>query len=709
MKKLFFLFLVCVSTIFADTLGGVNGYLANIPTFATCGDVLNFQMPTLTPEAAAILNEQGNPRYSISNAVDFDVASSTITYRVIEGSEDNVIQSVGILLPDCSSIDQNVVDSQIMQNTAPFANKINSVLNSLPNLSNQFQTDFNNTLSGVSSNLFTLRDTNFGSIGTRQSFLSDFLSQFKTVWQNVLSFVLLIGCGLGAIILAAAVILTGAKLKEIGPRIISGLLMIFIFFGHTGSGISPAATVFNYLVDKGGQLASVASGSATISEVKYSLSNMALADLKAKVAKATQDAQVVNNELPIVSNVLLRCSNTYDINAIQSAKLVKTDASHIFPINLSEVGAKSETEFYARFLLSNTNNNSISMNLPMPSISRISCAMSENQFNDLRNRVQKDAEIIANSANVSTTQLQNFTTSVIKGASENGWVGIALLPASHALAKSADSAIAQNLNQSAFDNFDIKHPIDSFKNIDLKRTIESDMQKVSLLFVPGVSSSIYAPIKDAAKTGFELFTAPAKITSEAAKGAVAGSSELDRDLAGLGTVSIAAGTAAYGASEALKIAGDIFANTVAFFITTAAAQLVLENLPYLVCIGVAGMVIALWHFEVLMFSLALPFRAASAFHQGQGQAAFDIAQKGISIAFKPILIVISVIVSVHCADFFHSITFGLISSQNDMLNGAANATLQATSWSISNPFGGYASYFFSLMKNGLIKGVLLIV
>jgi hypothetical protein len=686
----------------------ITNYVANIPTFATCKEALDLtKRPTLTPEAAAVKDSDGNPVYSIANAVNIDIQSGWVKYRLMHGS--TLFEEITAPVPACTQEDTAAIQ-QAIANAGNFDEKLDLLIAALPATTAAIDAkiDANNTVSSSISQSFRLIETNNG--GAKNQFFNEFFQKFKSVWNYIIYLVGIIGVAAGFVILVSNWLFqTNGKggfwgfVGENAPRLGGGVIVLWLFMGSAGNGLSPAHAIWGWMVTKGDQLASVASGAATISEVKRTIKNSALADLRRKVETAAKENAKLNRELPIVSQVLIGCTNQYNIEAL-TAEGKKANGS-IFPSNLD--GSK-ENDFYASYLkINNTPGALVWLTGKEPFYSLDTCSKAETAFIEGRNKFTANQKVIDNAKNVNLPQLQTYTQTVIQNAKQNGWVGIALLPAQRAIARSADSLIEKNMAQSGL-NFGGMSDLNAFERIyqgiqnwDLQKTAESLLGRATLLLVPG-AQTFYGTSQDAIRGTIDLITLKFRAPAAGAK-AAADQSGGAGAVVTLGGASAASGAVAAGLTiyESVR---NIIASVGAFFIATEIGKIILDSLPFVVCVGVAGVVIALYYAELLFFTLALPFAGAVAFWSGQSSKVVEIGFKGLVVATKPILIVVSVYVAVYTADMLHGLTYTLVETQNAMLLKTASTAYTAdTNW-----LTGLGSYLVAIAKAGLIKGILLI-
>lgn len=699
----------------------ITRYIASIPTFNTCKDALDLtKRPTLTPEAAAVKDSDGNAVYSINNAVNIDIQAGFVKYKLMHGS--TVFEEITVPVPECTQEDTAAVQ-KVIADAGNFAQKLDLLIQALPATTAEIDAkiDENNTKSSAMSQSFRLVESKDGS--DQNQFFNEFFKKFKDVWGYALTIVGLLGVAAGVVIMASGWIfakIDGSKVgffEENGRRLFGGAIMLILFFGVTTNGLSPAHAIWGWFVKKGDQLASVASGAATISEVKRTIKNSALADLRRKVETAAAENAKLNKELPIVSQILIGCTDQYNIQAL-SAEGKKTNGS-IFPPTTDG----KEEDFYASYLkINNTAGALVWLTGKEPFYSLDTCSKAETAFIAGRNKFAVNQQIINSAKSVNIPQLQTYTYTTIKGAKENGWIGIALLPAQRALAKKADSEITQNIKQEGlvFTSFSPLKIYEDLKNWNLQKTAESYIGRSSMMLVPG-AQSIYSTSKDTIHGTLDLMSLLWEIPLVGTKAAA------DQSGAAGAVITLGGATAASAGSAVLLRVSEVLKGLIssmgAHYIATEIAQIVMETLPYLVVVGVAGLAIALYHAELLFFTLALPFAGAAAFWNGQSNQAIEIAWKGLSIAFKPVLIVVSVFVAVHVADFFHSITFSLIEQQNALMIAANKAQYAAdgggsgflsifsgakehanSSW-----FGGLGSYLVNIGKTAFVKSIILII
>ncbi len=151
----------------------------------------------------------------------------------------------------------------------------------------------------------------------------------------------------------------------------------------------------------------------------------------------------------------------------------------------------------------------------------------------------------------------------------------------------------------------------------------------------------------------------------------------------------------------LSTLGSLLVVVVSTVVTILIMMFILSYLPLIAISTASFSVIALYYFSVELFYLASPFVIVFAFATSQLEIVKNVLKTGLNIAFKPLLLVISVVMALFVMELFAGLNSMLIDTQFESL-------FMLTETLVNND-----STMFSDSKNGLtdlgfifIKGIL---
>lgn len=670
------------------TLGqmGTSNYLASAPAFSTCADISSLTLPT--PSTG----------YYIHQGLDIDVQAGVVSYRILQNGD--IIGSQKFNVQPCISYVPN--PSSIA--TAPLDAKLAQVFGDLAALeSAATATDTNNTASSTAQ-MVTFRG-NSASL-----WYSKFWQKISEIYDGYQTFILIaylffVLAGTGFSFTSQKVQNLQANEDQIAKFAMGSFFIIFLFIGNSGFGTTRAHWLLGYAVDEGVSAANFISGAASYSNLQKISQTSLFAGDRAKIQAAASELDFTSQKESAYSKIINGCNNQYDTSYLQSivSKTGQSGTQNVFPQSYNQAGVDSEYEFEYRFL------NPSFQNLPHYSLA--TCASAESQYRALLVSKKQTQSIIDEASKINyRAAASKFANQMTKASKSNGWFGIALLPAQQALAKSQPSPLVSNRQQSAFDKVDFSDIANTYKNFDATRTAESIGQRAAYMFVPG-ASSIYQTTQSSLLAVTDAVTLPISTTLQAT---AAGTAQAGKSPIGGGIIGIAAkvvgldvATAAGAAAglEMLRVGKQLFVNFVSFYATTSLMEAIIDNLVYIVIIAVAAVAIVLYHAELLFFTIAMPFSVLVAFRNGQKEAFFSLLGRGLAIAMRPALIVLSVFVAVYAADLYSSIMSGLTSKETAMLYGHAKSTYEAS----PNLLSGFGDLIASYMGIAVLKGLLNII
>lgn len=490
-------------------------------------------------------------------------------------------------------------------------------------------------------------------------------------------------------------------------RFVIGIPIVMIFYMNGSASTTRAQDIFAWFVGVSTQTANAIANGAHISNAESAISSISsrngftAKEIESEVKKSVVEAQKGSiNEI-----ILSSCMQTYKTELFNSYKTKKTD--NIFPKSPSELG-KSDWEFENEFVNKSALNTGEEEDSKSSYFSVQTCANAEAGYKKyLLEKKQSDVYF----KRILDFSPEKIRVAAVKSMNANitmGWISVALLPAQQAIMNETPSNLDKNTYQSAFDKIDMSS-VDSiaasYTNFDFTRTMDSFAQRFSYFLVPGVSGIFDASKSLLAGTIDMIFT-PVEATLVAAKDAASTANIVTFIIPG--AANVVTGTTG-AALKTISNVKSVMSNTGAFFIAAGAGKMIVESLVYLVIVAVSGLTIAMWYFEVLKYTIVLPFVSLYAFGGHARETILEIVIRGVGIALKPSLIVISILAAVEVGSFFESITTMLITKQDLMLMSHAKAVFENTELSWSNPLAGFGTWLSSTINHGLIEGVLFIV
>lgn len=560
-------------------------------------------------------------------------------------------------------------------------------------------------------------------------FFGGFLAEIKEPYKAAQTYVVLFFILIALISLAGEWIFynvnkitknTGAaktSTVEVMHRFAIGIPLLLIFY--SGSGITTRAQdIFSSWVAEGSNLADALANKVHVSNAKYTIRELGQeGGITAKeLEKKVRGVILLEQQAQVNGEILASCMETYNIEALKQERNGQSDL--IFPSSPSEIG-KSQWEFEQYYVNNKMNAPDAEANqAPKRFFSVQSCAAAESQ---LREYTKK-----APALNAYFEKLQDFDVSKLQyvvtgGMNKNitmGWTSIAMLPAQQAM-QSQTSMIDTQIGDYGFENVEFDFSVsgfeklyNSYQNFSFSRAIEGFTQRASFLFVPG-ATGIYTTFNGVMEGLTSAGAAPAEVTASAAEKAVDAGSKAVSSIPVIGGllsagVSIVGGVAVGGAMKFIALGKVILKTIPPFYIATEAAKIMVESLVYIVPMLVAAFVIVWWYIEVFFYMIAVPFAAGYAFGENAKANILQFILKGIGLAFKPMLIVLSVFLAVKGMAMLESITTGMITGQEMAMVAQANTILDKTDWTMSNPLDGWGEWIGSVMKAGMIQGVLFI-
>ncbi|MDD3465685.1 MAG: hypothetical protein PHE67_00930 [Campylobacterales bacterium] len=714
---------------------------ATLPKFNTCLDAASL---TTAPSLINVaLDENKNPNGKLDASRDIDISNGLIKYRVIKSgssfSQKDIIEELTLPVEPCIKPSASSINAAVAENTKSIEQQVGELYNSLPEMEDKLKKEFKDkkNVSGQIGDVFTMfagsddenkslqafsnTNTNFG-LSAKLPYFASFFQKIRGAYNEVLITIFL----LYVLVWALPEVIKHTTYNNHGFLAVDksawwvtsgsyigvGVVIFLFFWGGNPSQPSLAQGVWSMAVNESSRVASHITTIGQYEELRVGLKTGGFEAQKQKIKEATEQNLKFKAQAPALAKVLVGCSEQYYIDDLKTRQ--KEPTGFIFPTTYDEVGSTDEYDFNANFL-KQTNTGAVEAT---PHYSLTTCAQSERAYVELAKQKNINDATIAAAKNVDIKPAVDNNEKLLRLSYEQGWTSVALLPASRAMSKGT-SDIQKNIDKSAMDNvqlsghqtghsFDFKGLVAQMKNFDLQRTADALGGRMAFMAVPG-AQGYYQSIRDNGKAVIDLMALPVELPILAGGKAAENAGVVGQVVSFGGVGTAAASSASAVALKTIDVGKNLAANFIAYYAATEIAKAAVENLVYLVIIGVAGLAIAFYFFEVLYYSLALPFGFIYAFQDNQRVKAIGFLIKGVKIATKPILLVISIMVAMYVADIFHSITFQLIEIQNNMLISQASSIYEKTEWSWSNPLAGLATLFASTIKNAIIHGSLLII
>lgn len=692
--------------------------IASPPEFTGgCNDVVSFALK----QKPQLLSDQ----YFIGSAVDLG-QDMKVSWQINSGGSFDGGGVIGKSTTSANCLKPELIEDQVKEKVDYYrqllANKTNPLIDQIGATAAK---DVGKSTSEKYVEDFTLK----GDAKSADGFFGGFLQEIREPYQAAQTYIVLFFIVISLVSLGADWIFFnfGKLAKETNAGKVStieafhrfaiGIPLLLIFYSNSGI-TTRAQDIFAAWVGEGSHLADALANKVHVSNAKYTVREIASTNgiTANELEKKVRGKLLLEQKAIVDGEILASCFETYDINALKEVRRGKSDL--IFPASPAEVG-KTQWDF-EQYYINNKGINQVTEDDLSPAryFSINSCAAAESS---LRNYVKQ-----APALEKYFTQLENFDPEKLKyvvsgSMSKNitmGWTSIAMLPAQQAM-QSQTSMLDTQVDKSGFDNVEFDFSADgfeklynSYENFSFSREIEGMSQRAAFLFVPG-ATGIYSTFNGVMEGLTTTAAAPAEITASAADKAVnsvstaVGSIPVIGGLLSAG-VSIVGGTAVGGVMKMIQIGKVVLKTIPPYYIATEAARIMVDSLVFVIPMLVAAVVITWWYVEVFAYMIMIPFAAAFAFGENAKANILQFIIKGVGLAFKPMLIVLSVFLAVKAAGMLEAITTGMISAQELAMVSQANAIYDHTQWSVTSPLAGWGQWIGSVMRAGLIQGVLFI-
>lgn len=705
MKKLI-LPLLLYSSLFSEGLNTGSLIDANaVPMFSTCTDIAKIanNKPVLLFALTQVSAESGSAAYAIKGPVDIDVKTGTISYKVYNSLTNDVAETPTFVNHFCTDVDPDVVKQEVTQATQSIKTELDNLYGNVDTIYNEAKassqqqsggkTDSDVLGQAMSGNVDAAKaDENnvshYNNTSTTQSQSSTsspqlgFMAKINSV-NNQLQTLVFFGVVLVSMIGLGAGYIT-KKLQKMQDhedyvsRFGLGIVMWFLLFApantykYDNGEISQTRmqAVWSWMLNEGTGVANQLAGAAHHQQMRYTIEKSGGKEIENQIASAVQEKVALNNVQPAYESILNQCIQSYRVNDLSMALGdSKSGGKRYFPANEAQVSSGSE-DVYSRYLQSTIDQNSIYMSLT-------TCGKAEQEYKDLVVKKQQLQEKIQNANN--TKFGEKYTSAskqLVRDTTKAGWIGIAMLPVQHFIAKGTGNKVesqihpAENLPplekkkcsdisstldkigcyaETAFDYIDPTNTIQAVKTLSLDNFLQSIAQRATMYMVPGV-----------AQVGTFIFNENETLGNMIEKIPVVGN----------------------------FIPAKWAAGILSFYISTDLGIIIINNLPFLALVPVISIVIALYFAEVFLYSITIPYVAAYAFSRDQWGHLVKHAVRGIMIALKPAMIVISVYTALYVSDKITSISTEMINKQTAMLiaNDAQQHPTVSIADSIKNSF-----------------------
>lgn len=702
----------------ADTTQNVDS-VAVAPEFTgNCDNVVSFalgQKPALASED-----------YYVGSAVDVS-QDMKVSWNIGSGGTFDGDGRVGKVTADANCLRPELIEGRVKSKVDQYqellAQKTNPIID-------QISSDAQTSAKEKTTSDKYLDDFTFKTDKkVANSFFGDFLAEIKEPYYSAQTLIILVFLFLSLVSLGGDFIFyslakgvnsevtTRTSGMEVAHRFAIGLPLLIILYGGGSSLTTRAQDLFAWFVGNSTTFANWLVNKVHVANAKYSIREISSSngitanDLEKKV----RGFVLLEEQANVNKAILDSCMQSYNIAELK--ELRKGESDLIFPSSPSEVG-KSRSEFEYEYVLNRADQYGSETNVRPSYFSTETCAAAEGAYRDYLVQKPKLESYFKQLTDFSQEKLRYIVSSGMQKNITMGWTSIALLPAQQAM-QSQTSMIDSQIDKSGWDNVEFDFSAsgfeklyNSYQNFSFSRTVESMTQRAALLFVPG-ASGIYTTFNGVFEGLTSAAAAPAETVASGSEKAVSAAASAVNSIPVIGGllsagVSIVGGVAVGGAMKFIALGKVILKSIPPYYIATEAAKIMLQSLVYIVPMLVTAVVIAWWYVEVFAYMVMIPFAAAYAFGENAKANILQFIVKGVGIAFKPMLIVIVVFLAVKGAALLESISNGMITTQELAMVSQANAVLDKTDLSLNNPLAGWGEWLGSVMRAGMIQGVLFI-
>lgn len=683
MRKFLFILPLLFQGLYAEGLntGSVTDP-GKTPYFGSCSDIADIKKnkPVLLSTYSQVLPNSTEPAYSVRGPVEIDIKTGTVGYKVYSSATGDIIEKPTYSNKQCTQIDEDAINKEIDGETLSVREEVQRMYDSADAIYNQAQADSEQKSEGatkadvlgqaLSGNVEAAQESEKkvakynvqSSAPSRGSMTSPhlgFMARINAVSNEAQTFLFLgivfitfVGMGGGFL---SKKLQDKTDHEDYIARFGLGLFLTFMLFAPSStykygkSEISQTRMqeVWGWMLNKGTGWGNVLAGAAHYEQMRTTIDQTGGKEISSQISKAVRERAELENKQGAYEAILHQCIQSFKVSDLAMAiGSEKGGGKRYFPTDESTVKFGDE-DVYSRYLMPEVNQNDVFMSLS-------SCGKAEEEYRVLVAQKKSLQEKIE--AGKNTKMQVRYTQSakqIIGDTTSAGWIGIAMLPVHHFIAHGVGTKIEEAIHPAAnmeekedefakkcddlgeewtFDNtfqklgcnverivnyVDPFEIIETVKNLSTDDYLKSVAQRVGVMVVPG-SMSLYTIIYDQ----FKAMPFPGS-----------------------------------------NIAGAL----IGFYVASDMGLIVVQNLPFLVLIPAISIVIALYYAEVFLYSVTIPFVAAYAFSRDQWGHLVKHAVRGIMIALKPAMIVISVYAAIYVSDKVGGISSDMIAKQTAIL------------------------------------------
>ncbi|QKF82410.1 hypothetical protein [Halarcobacter ebronensis] len=627
-------------------------------------------------------------------------------------------------------------------------NENKSLLDELKSIVNSARTSFQESLgidikeSQPNTNTIENKDlvsTVKGFLTNSIIFIINFLNEYNDVMLIGKTFILFtiipITIGMSVLSKLTKYVSNVSDFDDIAERIILGVATMFIFFFST-SNIKVddkenkiSQTNFHQLIRpvlyKGAYLADLASSSATNAYLKYKLRDVGLAPVST-INEISLEKEKINYEQTKLTSLLNTCSDIYNTEALKQYIGVTVGLNQTYPPseNLkrysSQIGGDTYTNFYNTSFLKNES--FIKMN-GLYSVS--SCYKFERKFLENKTELKSLNYLIKSYQNakendVIKKQVEIIANMQYRNNSELGFTSLPML--------ATTSFFIDNIGlKGSFEEEQREQTIKDYRKSSgyeigaiaegegwIDSSINWSFSNIPYVLVPGFDSiqrfteTLLSPLKLFPSKLINLVNdvsnnVQSKNANIINKGNNSNSVHSKMTNQKPVTQNSLYTMASNFKSLVLGIVADMaegildaLIKILSIFLAILIIKYLISYLPIIAISTASFMVIFFYYFMIEIYYLAVPFMIAFAFSTNQLEHLKTFMKVGLTLAFKPLLIVISIVMALFAKEFFETINVMLINLQFEPMY----ALNEASSFSIGS--------FFDTLGLTTIKGFLLI-
>lgn len=663
---------------------------AKVPNFRSCSDLAKIQAnkPVLLPAYTAILPESGKAAYSVKGPVDIDVKTGAVSYKIISSLTNDVADSPTFANRQCTEINQNELKSSIDQETQSIRSDIQRMYDSADSIYDQAQkesaaksdgkTDSDVLGQALSGNVDEAQKneekvakySSSGNSPARSSGMVSphlgFMARINAVNNELQTLIFL-----GSILITMIGLGAGYMTKKLQKRAdhedyISrfglGVVMWFLLFApantykYKSGEITQTRmqSIWGWTLNKGTGIANELAGAAHHEQMRYTINKSGGKDIEKQIASAVQEKLALENVQGAYEGILHQCIQSYKVNDLAMAiGDKKGGGKRYFPTTESMV-KMGEEDVYSRYLQPGVNQEDVFVSLT-------ACGKAEQEYRDLVTKKLSLQEKI--NAGRDTKFQEKYTSSAkqaVQDTTKAGWIGVAMLPVHHFIAQGVGRNIESKASPSA------KKEVEESKDCSkMEMSFSDPFAKIGCYLEQ--LSEFTVPVK--------LYEKVSSISLDDYMQAVAQRSAL---MIVPGVYPVA--EAIFKLINGIPIPGSgFFAAIISFYAASELGMEVIQNLPFLVLIPAISIVIAMYYAEVFLYSITIPYVAAYAFSRDQWGHLVKHAVRGIMIALKPAMIVISVYAAIYVSDVVSGISKDMINKQTSILMADNSAKHQTVS------------------------------